>query len=115
MIGNEVISYSTIDQETLEATDTFVDKALQFAGITGDDTAIEAHINPALAMGRRKLLMQSGHGGSGWDGIQRHINDGGDTTKGGGLGAGVEAFPFGAAGLVQVDVSIDQAGQEHIR
>lgn len=109
-----MITYTTINQKTLEATDTLVDQALELARVTGNDAAIEADINPALALGSLDLFMQAGHSGCGRDSIQRHVNYSSDTAKGGSLGAGVEAFPLGAAGLIQMNVSIDQTGQEHI-
>lgn len=109
-----MITYTTINQETLEATNTGVNQTLEIGIISGNDTAIEANIHPALTRGSLDLLVQVGHSGSGRDGIQRHVNHGGDTTKGSSLGAGVEALPLGTARLVQVNVSIDQTGQQYI-
>jgi len=106
-----VITNATIDEETLKATNTGVDEALQVGIVAGDDAAVEADIDPALAGGSRDLLIQVGHGGGGRDSVKRHVNDGSDTAKGRGLGAGIEALPFSTAGLIQVNVSIDQAGQ----
>lgn len=103
-------TYTTVNQETLEAADTLLDKSLELARIAGDDTAIETDINPALALGSLDLLLQAVHGGGGRDGIERHINDSSHTAKGSGLGACVEALPFRAARLVQVNVRINQAG-----
>lgn len=92
-----------------------VNEGLQFASVAGDDAAIEADIDPTLALGSIQLLPETCHGGGGRDSVQRHVNDGGDTTKGSSLGACIEALPFGAAGLVQVNMGINQAGKQDIR
>lgn len=87
-----------------------MDQSLELIGIAGDDTTIEAYIDPAFTLRSLNLLLQTVHGGRRRDGIERHINDRSDTTKGRSLGAGVEALPFRAAGLIQVNMGIDQTG-----
>lgn len=85
---------------------------MEILGVAGDDAAIEADVDPALAVRGTQLLLEVGDGGGGGDGIQRHVDDGGDAAKGRGLGAGIEALPLGAAGLIEVNVRIDEAGEQ---
>src|SRR5204863_1872200 len=46
-----------------------------------------------------------------WMGIERHVTHGGYPARGGGGRAAAKALPVGAAGLVEVDMGIDQTGQ----
>jgi hypothetical protein len=108
-------TYTTVNQEALEATDTLLNKSLELFGIAGDNTTIEANIHPTFTLSSLNLLLQTVHSSGGWDSIERHINHSSDTAKGSSLGAGVEALPFGTARLVQVNMSIDQTGQQHMR
>ena len=55
-------------------------------------------------------------------GVERHVDDGGDAARRGRARRGVEAFPLGAARLVDVDVRVDQprrddqiADVDHVR
>jgi hypothetical protein len=84
----------------------------QRAGVAGDGTAPEADVDVDLAAGRRLLDLQRGHVDGGRQAVERHVHDGGDATGGGGPGGGGEALPLGAAGLVDVHVGVDQAGQQ---
>jgi hypothetical protein len=102
-------TYTRVDEETLEATDAGLNERQQLVRVPGDDTAIKADINPALALAGSKLHLEPLEGGGGRDGIQGHVDDGGDTARGGGLGTRLEALPLGAARLVEVDMCIDQA------
>lgn len=107
-------TYPAVNEEALEATNTFVDKALELIGIARDDTAIEADINPALALSGSEFLMEIRNSGGRWDGIQWHVHDGGDTAKGSGLSAGIETFPFGTTWLVEVDMSVNQTRKKNM-
>lgn len=92
-----------------------MDEGLELLIITGDDAAIEANVNPALALSGSELLLEVRDGGRGRDGIQWHVHDGSDTAESGGLSAGIEALPFGATWLIKVDVSVDQTREENMR
>lgn len=83
-------------------------------GVSRDDAAIEANINPALVLSSTNLLMETSYRGSRRDSIEWHIHDGGHATKGSGLRAGIEAFPLSPAWLVQVHMGVHQSGHEHI-
>lgn len=103
----DLVTYTTVNEESLEAPYTLLDESLELASITRDDAAIETDIHPALALSSLDLFVQSTDSSGRWDGIEWHINDCSDTTKGSGLSAGIEAFPFGTARLVQMNVGIN--------
>jgi hypothetical protein len=44
--------------------------------------------------------------------VEGHVDEGGEASGGGGAGCGAEAFPFGASGFVDVDVGVDEAGED---
>lgn len=107
-------TYTTVNEESFKPTHTLMNEGFEFGGIPGDNTTIKPHIHPTLALRRLDLFLKGSNGGGGRDGIQRHINDGSDASKGGRLSAGIEAFPFSAAGFIQMDMSIDQAGEQNV-
>ncbi len=55
---------------------------------------------------------ESGDIGGGWEAVQRHVDQKRVAACGGGARGGVEAFPIGAAGIVDVNVGIDEAGKD---
>jgi hypothetical protein len=61
------------------------------------------------ALGGIQFQLQSIGGGRNGARIQGHVHQGGDAARSSGLGGGVEAFPFGSAGLVDVHVAVDEA------
>ena len=58
------------------------------------------------------LELQGGYVGGLGEAVEGHIDEGGKASGGGGAGGGGEAFPVGAAGLVDVGVDVDEAGEE---
>ncbi|MNI69545.1 hypothetical protein D3C73_1253000 [compost metagenome] len=101
-----------MQEEALEAENAFVVQRAEVALVARDGTAPESDVNERLVLGDHALLLQAVHGGGGRDGVQRHIDDGGHATGSCGTRGGGEAFPLGAAGLVDVDVGVHQAGDE---
>jgi hypothetical protein len=85
----------------------------QLPEVAGHGAPPEADINPAAA-GGGLLAAQRACGGRGRQAIERHVDQRGDPALGGGPGRAREAFPLGAARLVDVDVGIDHAGQQHL-
>ena len=77
--------------------------------VPGDDAAPEGDVGPALSPRGSALLLEVRDGGGGRDGVQGHVDDGGDPAGCGGAGAGPEALPVGAAGLVEVDMGTARA------
>ena len=84
-----------------------MNQAFELVYVPGDDTTVESHIDPALALSSIDLLMQIRNGSSWWYSVQRHVDDCCDPTKGRSLGAGVEAFPFCSTRLIEMDMGID--------
>ena len=60
------------------------------------------------------LGFERGDGGGLGQAVERHVDERGEAAGCGGAGGGGEAFPLGAAGLVDVDVGVDEAGQEGV-
>lgn len=109
------MTYATIDQETLEPSDTFFHKTLEFASVAGDHSTIKADINPALAIGGFDLDVQILNCSRGRNGIERHVNDGCHTTKSSSASTGPEAFPFRSTGLIEMHMSVHQTGEKDVR
>ena len=106
--GRELVD-SRLDEESLEATDTGLDKGKQLVSVAGDDAAIEANIDPALVLSSSKFYPEAFKCGGGRYGVQWHVDDGGDTARSSRPRASRKAFPFCTAGLVEVDMGVDQA------
>ena len=71
-----------------------------------------AQSTQALPSGRGALGFE-GLGVNGLrDAVERHVHEGCDAAGGSGLGRCLKALPLGAAGLVDVDVRVDKAGQQ---
>ena len=104
--------HAGVQQEALEAEDAFVMQAAEVGLVARDGAAPEADVHKRLVLGHLALELEAFHGGGGRDGVQRHVDDGGDAAGGGCPGGGGEALPLGAAGLVDVDVGVHQAGEE---
>ena len=68
-------------------------------------------VDHALPGGCLALQFQRGDGGGFGQAVQGHVDQRGVAAGGGGARGGGEALPFGAAGLVDVDVGVDQAGE----
>ncbi len=107
-----------VDEKTFVAGDAGFGEwsEVQLVAVAGDafDSPPGAPVDPALAGGGRALGFEAGDGGSGRQAVEGHVDDGGDAAGGGGAGGGGEAFPFGAAGLVDVDVRVDEAGEDGV-
>ena len=85
----------------------------QLPEVAGDGAAPEAHISPATA-GGGLLEAQRAGGGRGRQAIERHVDQRRHPALGGGPGCAGEALPLGAARLVDVDVGVDEAGQQYL-
>lgn len=107
-------TYTGLDQESLESSNTSLDEREQLIGVARDDTAVETNIDPALALARSKLLLEAVKGSSGRNGVERHVNHGGDTTAGSSTGTSPESLPLSSTRLVQVNMSIDQTRNEKL-
>jgi hypothetical protein len=102
------------EQEALEAEHPGVVEGAQPAQVAGDGAAPEADVDVRLVPGRGALGLQGGHVQGRRDRVERHVDDGGDPAGGRRPGGAGEALPVGPAGLVDVHVGVDQAGQQHL-
>ena len=82
--------------------------------IARDNPAVKSDVYPALSLRGGYFFFKAPERGGGGDGVEGHVDYGGDAARRGGEGAGVEAFPFCAAGFVEVDVGVDEAGEEDV-
>ena len=107
-------TYTTVTQETLEATDTRINQALEVLVVPWNDATVEPNINPALSLGSVHLDVEVFHSSGRRDSVKRHVDHCSDTTKRSGTGAGPEALPFCSPRLVEVDVSVNQARKQNV-
>jgi hypothetical protein len=101
-----------LSEKALEAASSGSGQRGQMQGIVGGDASPGSPVDAALALGRPALGIESGDGGGGGQAVERHVDEGGETPGGGGAGGGRKALPFRAAGLVDVEVGIDEAWEQ---
>ena len=101
-------------EEALEAVDACVVQRLEVLHVVGQGPAPEADVDVRLAAGDVLLGAQVVHRRRGRQGVEGHVDEGGDAAGGRGAGGGPEALPLGAARVVHVDVRVDQAGQQGV-
>lgn len=107
-------TYTTVTQETLEATNTCINQALKVLVVSRNDATVEPNINPALAPGSFHLDVEVFHSGSRRDSVKRHVDHCSDTTKSSRTGTSPESLPFCSPRLVEVNVSVDQTRKEDV-
>lgn len=100
-------TYTTLDKEALETSNAGLNQRHELIGIARNDAAVEANIDPALALGGSHLFLESVKCRRRWDGIEWHINDGRHTTTRGSSGSSPEALPLCPSWLVEVDMCVD--------
>jgi hypothetical protein len=100
-------------EEALEPEDAAFVQFGQAAEARRHRAAPEPDVDDGLWRGDRALHVEGGgiHGGG--DAVERHVDDRRDPAGGRGTGRAREALPLGAAGLVDVHVGVDEAGQQH--
>lgn len=76
--------------------------------------APEGDVDRHPTLGRRPFHRERRGVDRGRNAVERHVDERGDPTGRRGTGGAGEALPVGAAGLVDVDVAVDQTGQEHL-
>jgi hypothetical protein len=96
--------HPTLNQEALKPLHPRLHKRHQIPFIPRHDTSPEPNIDPALPLRRLPFSGEIRYGSGGRDRVERHVDERGDPARGGGAGAGPEPLPFGASGLVEVDV-----------
>ena len=103
-----------VQQEALEAEDAGVVQRAQVGDVARDGAAPEADVDVRLLLGGLPLHLERGHVDGRRDAVQRHVHDRGHAAGGRGPGGAGEALPFGASGVVDVHVGVDQAGQQYL-
>ena len=101
-------------QEALEPEDALVVQAAQVVDVAGDGAAPEADVDVAAPVRGLPLDLQRVDRAGGRQAVERHVQDRRDAARRGGPGGRREPLPFGAAGLVDVHVGVDEAGQQHL-
>jgi hypothetical protein len=99
-------------QEALEAEDTGVVKGCDLGEIAGHQPAEEADVDGTPGRGGLALPCQrlDAHGRR--DAVEGHVEEGGDSPGRRGLRGGGESLPLRPAGLVDVHVRVDEAGED---
>ena len=82
--------------------------------VVGYGSSPRGPVDEALALGGASLGFEGFDGGGLGEAVEGHVDEGGVASGGGCSGGGAEAFPFGAAGFVDVDVGVDEAGEDGV-
>ena len=78
--------------------------------VSRHDAAPERHVHVTSAFRRLPLCFEPRDGGRRRHAVERHVDDRRHAAGGRGARRRVEAFPFGAAGFVDVHVGVDDTG-----
>src|SRR5260370_595962 len=103
-----------VDEEAFEAANACAGQGEDVLLVVRDGATPGGPVDEALALCGLPLGGQGGYGGGLGQAVQGHVDQGGVSSGRGGAGGGSEAFPLGAAGLVDVDVSVDEAGKQSV-
>ena len=105
-----------VAEEALHADRAGGEEIGQFVHVAWHQTRVEGGVDMELVLGGALLDVPRVERRRHRQRIQWHVDDGRDPARGGGGGAGVEAFPglagFGGPGVVEVDVGVDEPGQQ---
>ncbi|GAA3039020.1 hypothetical protein GCM10020000_16630 [Streptomyces olivoverticillatus] len=82
--------------------------------VGGQRAAPKADVHMGLGACHGLFDVQVRHGRGGRQAVERHVDERGDASGGRGAGGGVEALPLGAAGVVHMDVRVDEAGEQRV-
>ena len=103
-----------IDEEAFVAENSGAGEREEVLLIVGDRSAPGSPVDEALGLCGSALGFECGYGGGFGEAVEGHVDQGCVASGGSGAGGGAEAFPFGAAGLVDVNVSVDEAGEDGV-
>lgn len=106
------ITYTRLDEESLESTNTHFDQRLQLICIPGNYASVETDIHPALPLTRGQLLLEPSHRRRRWDCVERHVHHRRHTTARCGPRPRPEPLPLGPAWLVEVHVGIHETREQ---
>ncbi len=103
-----------VDEEAFEARNSGGGQCSDVLLVVGDDSAPGGPIDMAFALRGGALLFECGDSRGLGQAIERHVDERGVAAGRRGAGRGLEAFPLGAAGFVDVNVGIDEAGENAV-
>ena len=103
-----------IDEEAFVAEDSGVSEREDVGLVVGYGSAPGCPVDEALALRGAALGFEGFDRGGLGEAVEGHVDEGGVASCGSGSGGGAEAFPFGAAGFVDVDVGVDEAGEDGV-
>src|SRR5262249_37427704 len=98
-------------EEALVSKHSSARERLEVGTVAGDDAAPEPDVHVTLASRRSALLLEGVHGGRRGNTVERHVDDRGHTAGLRRARRRREPFPVSSAGLVDVDVGIDEPWQ----
>jgi len=101
-----------VDEEAFVAEDSGAGEREDVGLVVGDRSAPWGPVDEAFVLRCGALLLECGYGCGFGETVERHVDECGVASGSGGAGCGAKAFPFGAAGLVDVNVSVDEAGED---
>src|SRR5207237_2496745 len=100
-----------VDEKAFKSSNSLSSQSRNLCLVSWDYSAPGGPIYTALTMCSLSLRLKSAKRGSGRQAIQRHVNEQSVSSSCRRSGGGRESFPFGATGLVDVYVRVNQAGQ----
>ena len=114
VVQRRELGHAGVEQEALEADDARLEQRPQLVDVARHGPAPEGDVGRDLAVRRRSFHVQRLDGGRRRDRVEGHVDDRGDAAGDRGARRRREALPVRAPRLVDVDVAVDQAGQEHL-
>src|SRR5262249_1913385 len=103
-----------ITQERLEAEYSPIRQRFDLVCISRNESAEEAAINPQPPLGRSAFGGEGGSRGRHRVAVERHVDEAGDTACGGRRRRRVEAFQIGGAGIVDMDMNIEESRKDRV-
>ena len=112
VVGGLELLHPAGRHEGLEADDAAGRELVEAVAVAGDEPAPQRHVDARDARRRRDLGVEGGAVDRRRDRVERHVDRARRPAGRQRGGAGGEALPVGAPGLVEVDVGVDHAGQD---
>ena len=112
VVGGLELLHAAGRHEGLEADDAPCRELVEAVAVAWDEAAPQRHVDARDARRRGNLGVEGGAVDGGRDRVERHVDRARRAAGRQRGGAGREALPVGAPGLVEVDVGVDDAGQD---
>src|SRR5438874_1938869 len=104
---------AAVAHERLEPNHAALGERRQLGEVLGNHAPPETEVDECLAGGDRNFCIERCRRRGRWMGVQWHLEYGADTAPCRAAGAGFPSFPLGAAGLIEVDVTVDDARKDN--